>query len=231
VTYNPTKRLYALRLLIELVRLILPGTAVVIATTILMYLASRVGEELEWHEFIAIFPFFSVLLGFWMALFTIAMKWLIIGRYRDRESPLWSTFVWRTELVTALHDYVAAPMFLNALKGTPFFAWYLRAMGAKVGSGVYFDSTYMTEFDLVEIGFQCCINTDCDLQTHLFEDRVMKMSRVKLGNRCSVGAMSVVLYDTQIGDDVNLAPLSLVLKGETLPAEGSWIGSPVESRL
>ena len=105
-------------------------------------------------------------------------------------------------------------------------------MGAKVGSSVYFDSTYMTEFDLIDIGSNCYINTDCDLQTHLFEDRVMKMSHVRLGQRCSAGAFSLVLYDTMLNDGTVLAPLSLVLKGETLsPAAGRWIGSPVQAEV
>ena len=155
-----------------------------------------------------------------------------IGRYRAGESPLWSTFVWRSELVTAMHDYLATPTFLTMLRGTPFLSWYLRALGAKVGSSVYFDSTYMTEFDLVEIGSNCYINTDCDLQTHLFEDRVMKMSYVRLGERCSAGAFSLVLYDTKLQDGTVLAPLSLVLKGETLSAgSGRWIGSPVRAEV
>jgi hypothetical protein len=66
----------------------------------------------------------------------------------------------------------------------------------------------------------------------LFEDRVMKMSHVRLGERCSAGAFSLVLYDTMLNDGTILAPLSLVLKGETLsPAAGRWIGSPVQAEV
>jgi acetyltransferase-like isoleucine patch superfamily enzyme len=35
------------------------------------------------------------------------------------------------------------------------------------------------------------------------------------------------LYDSEIGTDVKLAPLSLVMKGETIPGNTSWGGSPV----
>ena len=35
------------------------------------------------------------------------------------------------------------------------------------------------------------------LQTHLFEDRVMKMSYLRIGPQCSVGSFSVVLYDSE----------------------------------
>ena len=50
----------------------------------------------------------------------VALKWLIVGRYRPRVEPLWSHFVWRTELITGLYENVAAPGLLSALTGTPF---------------------------------------------------------------------------------------------------------------
>jgi len=68
---------------------------------------------------------------------------------------------------------------------------------------------------------------DCGPQTHLFEDRVMKVGGVKIGKRCSIGARTIVLYDSEIGDDVNVDALSLVMKGENLQSKSDWVGSPV----
>jgi len=31
---------------------------------------------------------------------TVLLKWLVAGRYRPQERPLWSTFVWRNDLIT-----------------------------------------------------------------------------------------------------------------------------------
>ena len=41
----------------------------------------------------------------------------------------------------------------------------------------------------------------CGPQTHLFEDRVMKIEWLKSA-RATVGARSTILYDTNVGDDV-----------------------------
>ena len=49
------------------------------------------------------------------------------------------------------------------------------------------------EWDLTEIGDRVALNDDCVLQTHLFEDRVLKASRLQIGADCAVGADSVVL--------------------------------------
>ena len=69
------------------------------------------------------------------------------------------------------------------------------------------------------------------LQTHLFEDRVMKMSHVRVGDGATVGDRAVVLYDAEIGRDVGLGALSLVMKGERLADDTRWRGAPCERFL
>jgi carbonic anhydrase/acetyltransferase-like protein (isoleucine patch superfamily) len=51
---------------------------------------------------------------------------------------------------------------------------------------------------------------------------------VVIRDRASIGSKSVVLYDSIVEEDVTLAALSLVMKGETLPAGTSWCGIPAQ---
>ena len=159
----------------------------------------------------------------------MVMKWLLVGRYRPCEKPLWNTFVWRNELVNALQEHLANNFIIGVLEGTPFICWFFRLMGAKIGRRVYLETTDMTEFDLVRIGDDATVNADCTLQTHLFEDRVMKMSTIKLGAKCCVGGNSLVLYDTRMEDGAVLDGLSLLMKGESLPAGTRWQGIPART--
>jgi carbonic anhydrase/acetyltransferase-like protein (isoleucine patch superfamily) len=104
----------------------------------------------------------------------------------------------------------------------------LRLFGAKIAWNTLLLTTYITEFDLVEVKEKCTINSGVSLQTHLFEDRVMKMSYVRVGPNCTVGPRSIVLYDSEMKAGSQLGNLSLLMKGETL-AEGSrWEGSPAQ---
>ena len=59
---------------------------------------------------------------------------------------------------------------------------------------------------------------------------MLKASWVRVGRRCAVGAGSVVLYDTEMEDGSRLDALSLLMKGETLPAGTAWAGIPASRR-
>jgi len=115
---------------------------------------------------------------------------------------------------------------LDALLGTPMLPWYLRLLGARIGRRVYTHTTGLLEWDMVDIGDHVALNNDCVMQSHLFEDRVLKASGFRIGNDCTVGALSVVLYDSVMEDGAKLGPLSLLMKGERLPAGSAWSGIP-----
>ena len=83
-----------------------------------------------------------------------------------------------------------------------------------------------SDLDLISIGDHVTLNNGCTLQTHLFEDRVMKMERVRLDDRCQLGTAAVVLYDSLLAADVSLQPMSLIMKGERVPAATEWAGIP-----
>jgi len=112
------------------------------------------------------------------------------------------------------------------LQGTPFLPWYFRLLGARMGRRVYTHTSGLLEWDLVEVGDQVALNKNCVLQTHLFEDRMLKASRLRVGSDCVIGTVSIVLYDSVMQDGSWLDALSLLMKGETLPAHSAWAGIP-----
>jgi non-ribosomal peptide synthetase-like protein len=227
-TFSPTRSLWMKRAAIEACRVLLPSSCFLAITSVLLSVVLLIHEEMAVWELLALFPVLYTAAGIVAVFVTVAVKWLLMGRYRPCERPLWSTFVWKTELVAALHQHLADLFLVGKLSGTPFVCWFFRLLGAKIGQRVYLDTTDMTEFDLVEIGDEATINHDVTLQTHLFEDRVMKMSRVRIGRGASVGSLSLVLYDTEMGERAALGQLSLLMKGETLPAGTSWQGIPAK---
>jgi len=169
-----------------------------------------------------------VLISMGMTLVVVLVKWLTMGKYEPQVKPMWSFWAMRTEACAVLYWGLAGKVMLDHLRGTPFLPMMLRLFGARIGEGVFMDTTDITEFDCVTIGDFCAVNAVSALQTHLYEDRVMKVGRVHLGRGVTVGAGSTVLYDTQVGDFARLGPLTVVMKGESIPAHSEWIGAPAE---
>ena len=102
----------------------------------------------------------------------------------------------------------------------------MNVLGTRIGKGVYMDTTDMTEFDCVHIGDYSELNAMTCPQTHLFEDRVMKIGDVKIGSKVYMGPRSSVLYGAVVADNAKLGALTLVMKGEFIPAASSWRGCP-----
>jgi non-ribosomal peptide synthetase-like protein len=227
-TFKPPLSAYALRYVYEFFRATLPpafayGTlAATLLLTVKGYLA--LGPVL----LLPLLPFMYLGVSLTATFIVAALKWIFIGRYKPRIEPLWSHFVRRTEFITALYENITVPMLLGPLLGTPFSWMVLRLFGAKIAKDALLLTTYMTEFDLVEVGEKCAINSGVSLQTHLFEDRVMKMSHVRVGPGSTVGQRSVVLYDSEMKAGSQLGNLSLLMKGEVLAEGSKWEGSPAQ---
>lgn len=182
----------------------------------------------KYLQFALVFVADSVLMALAMTLIVIGVKWLTMGRYEPVEKPMWSFWAMRTEAVAVMYWGLAGKVLLEHLCGTPFLPMLLRLFGARFGRGVFMNMTDITEFDCVNVGDFAVLNALSCLQTHLYEDRVMKVGRIHVGAGVTVGAGTTVLYDTTIGDYATLGPLTIVMKGESIPQDSRWTGSPAE---
>ncbi|MEV8391150.1 MULTISPECIES: Pls/PosA family non-ribosomal peptide synthetase [unclassified Streptomyces] len=228
LTFRPTRKAVRQRLGIEFLRITMPtsvlGMSAYLYLLALSWLTRRPGLLVP----VLLAPVLMMIASLVVISYCAAVKRVVIGVYRPRVEPLWSLFVRRTEFVTGLFEAAAVPAGVGFLTGTPYLPVILRRFGARVGRGTWIGTTFLTEFDLVDIGDNAAIGLRVSLQTHLFEDRVMKMSLVTVEDGASVGTRAVVLYDSVVGEDVHLGALSLLMKGEHLTPGTSWRGIPAE---
>ncbi len=129
-------------------------------------------------------------------------------------------------MVNGAYESIMAPV-VSTFFGTPFAAPLLRLLGCKIGRHCYIGSALFSEFDLVKIGDRVALNSGAVIQNHLFEDRIMKSSFLTIEDGCSVGNMSVVLYDSHMMRGATLGPLSLLMKGEVMPQSFRGHGIPM----
>lgn len=160
----------------------------------------------------------------------MAAKWILIGRYEPAEWPLWSVKVWRSEFVTSVYETLLEPLLTDKLVGTPFLAMCFRLLGVNIGARVTMLSSDITEYDMVTLEDEATINQHAGPQTHLFEDRVMKIGTVHLEKRACMKPYSICLPNSRISYSSQLGSLSLLMKGESIPSNQAWEGVPIAPR-
>ncbi|GAC1309322.1 MAG: non-ribosomal peptide synthetase [Mucilaginibacter sp.] len=229
LTIRPNKRRKTARAMVEFIRIILPESAIICFSILFIAYGHDLLVQQPLWKIILYFPFYYLFfMGIPAFLLTVLLKWAFIGKYKPKQRPMWSWNVWRSEAITSTYEALSIPFLLEYMQGTPWLPLMMRLLGVKMGKRVWMNTTDITEFDMVTICDDAALNADCGPQTHLFEDRVMKVGHVKIGARSSIGAGTIILYDSELGDDTHIEALSLVMKGERLAPGTDWTGSPVK---
>ncbi len=226
LTYHPSRLRRYCRGLVEAFRIVAPHAIVIAVGYTVVNVVVPIAASEQWADVILYLSIAGLLYGVGTFLFVAGLKWALIRHYSQLSVPMWTPFVWLSEGITNMYEGIAVPNFLRYLRGTPWLPVALNLLGTHIGRGVYLDTTDLTEFDCVTIGDYSELNALACPQTHLFEDRVMKIDHVSIGSRVTMGPRSAVLYGAAVGDDAQLGALTLVMKGEFIPPGSSWRGCP-----
>ena len=227
-TYEPSRARKLFRALFEALHTSLPTALVITCGYITADVMSGPLNDGNWLLAAGVFFAAGVVIAAFLVALVALAKWGMMGVYKPTMKPMWSFWAMRTEAVAVLYAGLSGKASSEFLRGTPFLPWVLRIYGAKIGRGVFMDMVDVTEFDCIRIGDFSVLNMSACLQTHLYEDRVMKVGRVTVGKGVTVGAATTVLYDTAVGDYARLSPLTVVMKGESIPPGTAWCGAPAQ---
>ncbi|WP_241982406.1 Pls/PosA family non-ribosomal peptide synthetase [Cryobacterium sp. HLT2-28] len=225
-TFLPPVRLRTARALWEVLRIVPVIVTALIALGVLAALDGLwLGLGLGWT--VALSGIVMLGAGAVAAGVTTVAKWSLVGRIDATEHPLWSSFIWRNEVSDCFVEMVARPWFAAKAAGTPVLSVWLRSLGARIGHGVWCETYWLPEADLVTIDDGVSVNRGCVVQTHLFHDRIMQLDRVHLGAGSTLGPHSVILPAAAVDEGATVGPASLVMRGERVPAGSLWAGNPI----
>lgn len=227
-TFKPTKKLYLIRLMIEFIRILLPTLFNLFCLVGFFVAVDYLYDHYSLLGTILLYPLFDMLIHFAAAVICIILKWVLAGKSKESVHPLWSVSIWKGDVIEYLIYLFLLPTVFDPMLGTPFLSYVFRLLGMKIGKRVFIDTDAFAEFDLIEIGNDVALNKYCVIQCHLFEDRIFKMGPIKINDGCTIGSCSVVLYHTIMEKNSKLGDLSLLMKGETLPANSHWEGIPAQ---
>ncbi|BFM05226.1 Pls/PosA family non-ribosomal peptide synthetase [Halioxenophilus aromaticivorans] len=158
----------------------------------------------------------------WTA-FSVAAKWLLIGRWQQQQIPLWSRQYFRFWLARLLVQMSPMLMF----RGTPLYNVYLRMLGARIGNNVVIECREMPLCtDLIAIGDHTVVRQDSILATYKARSNRLITGTIELGSNVVVGEGSVLDINTRMGDNAQLAHASCLLEGQAICANASYHGNP-----
>ncbi|GAA5119186.1 Pls/PosA family non-ribosomal peptide synthetase [Pseudonocardia adelaidensis] len=155
----------------------------------------------------------------------ILVKWVLIGRWEPQEIRVWSTAYLRFWLVRTLVQRNPMVLFV----GSPLYAVYLRALGAKIGRGaVILSPNVPVCTDLLSIGDGAVVRKDSFFTGYRAHNRIIQTGVVSIGKDALVGEATVLDIWTSLGDGAQLGHSSALHAGQTVPDGERWNGSPAQ---
>jgi non-ribosomal peptide synthetase-like protein len=156
----------------------------------------------------------------------LAIKTLTFFRAREGDYAFVSPYAVHWALVGTLVS-VAKVVILKLFIGQPVLVVFYRLMGARIGKNVLINSCNLFDFELLDIGDDAFIGGDAVVIGHAAEGGRLKLRKVKIGKRCTVGQSSIVFPGAVMEDGSILGAMSLLPKGRVLPARSVWGGNPL----
>lgn len=156
------------------------------------------------------------------------LKWLLLGRVKPGQHPLWSCWCSRWDFLYVVWGAYASPLLLP-WEQSLWLSWWLRAMGVRVGRRVVLGSGFAQVVDPDMLHFEDHATVACQFQAHSFEDRVLKLDHVHLRKGSTTTAGCIVMYGADVEERSFVGGHSVVLKHERLPEGQYHHGFPTQA--
>ncbi len=154
----------------------------------------------------------------------ISTKWLVIGKMKAGDYPLWGIYYFRWWLVKTMQRLLPA-QFLN---GTPLYPAYLRLLGMKIAPDAQVSEFSFGAEDLITIGSDVSISSQTNLNNAFVEDGLLKLRAISLGDHAYIGSSATISGDSNMETWSELQDLSFLQPGRTIASGEVWQGSPAQ---
>lgn len=168
---------------------------------------------------------FAITLVVLSALSTRVFGWRTAEASAWKLSDLdWGLLNWSRYMVST---HVVRVLVGTFFRSSPLWTWYLRLNGATIGSGVYINSLSISDHNMLELGDGVVIGESVHMSGHTVEGGVVKTGRVRLGRGVTVGLGSMVAIGVEAGERCQIGALSVVPKHTKLEPGAIYVGVPV----
>ena len=119
--------------------------------------------------------------------------------------------------------------FLDFITPTFLNIFYFKLIGAKIGQNVQINSVNINDPWLLEIGDNSVIGGAASINCHVVESGKLILEKVKIGNKCTIGAKALIWPGCEVGDKSVIAARSTLKKRTKVGSREIWKGDPAKN--
>lgn len=162
------------------------------------------------------------LFGLTLILLIGSFRILLRLRLKEGTYPLVSAEAMKWAFISSLFLMIHYT-FIDFILLTPFANILFRLLGAKLGKNVHFNSKYIFDATLLEIGDGTVIGGGAIINCHIVERNSLKLRKVKIGSNVLLGSHCTVMPGCEIGDRAIIAAGTIVPKGTVVPPRTVYV--------
>lgn len=168
------------------------------------------------------------LFGFTLIFLVGGFRTILRLRLKEGVHPLhsWEAIKWA--FISSLYLLINFT-FIDFILLTPFSNLLFRLLGAKLGKNVQFNSKYVYDATLLEIGDNTVVGGGAIIIGHIVERGILKLKKVKVGKNVTIGSHSTIMPGCEIGDRAVIGASAVLLKDTKVEPRDVWFGIPAES--
>jgi acetyltransferase-like isoleucine patch superfamily enzyme len=171
--------------------------------SLLLFFLEIVPGERDAGGFFVTYFAFHIIWSTLTPLVFVAIKWIVIGRYRPGRYRIWGIYYLRWWFVDICRKLFMRGVFRSS---DSLLNFYYRLLGAKIGRGARISpECEIAEFDLVEIGDEAIVDAGV-LRGFGVDNGGMILGSVRVGNRSGLGIKALVAPRTEVPDNAHLGP-------------------------
>lgn len=149
-------------------------------------------------------------------------------KLKEGAYPMVSTQAIKWAFISSLYLMIHYT-FIDFILLTPFSNLLFRMLGAKLGKNVQFNSKFVFDATLLEIGDNTVVGGGAIINGHIVERGKLILKKVKIGSNVLLGSHCTVMPGCEIGDRAIIGPGSVLLKDTIVEPRDVWYGLPAES--
>ncbi len=168
------------------------------------------------------------LFGFTLILLVGLFRTVLRIRLKEGLHPMYSLEALKWGFISSLYLMIHYT-FIDFILLTPFANLLFRLLGARLGKNGQFNSKFVFDASLLEIGDHAVIGGGAIINGHIVERGMLRLKKVKIGKNVTIGSHATIMPGCEIGDGATIGASAVLMRNAKVGEKEIWFGLPAEN--